>query len=57
MKVNLRGRVRLYVPLTPRHLIRDSSIRGVARRPFGLVRRDLLLQIGPSVSDPELVTS
>src|SRR5262249_43403112 len=43
--------VRLYVQSTPVEVIGVSSKRGVAGRPFGQVRYDLLLQIGPSVSD------
>jgi hypothetical protein len=35
----------------------DDSVRAVAGRSFGQVRRDLLLQIDPSAFDPELVTS
>ena len=38
----------LYVHFTPDHKSEVSSIREHARRSFGLVRRDLLLQIDPS---------
>jgi hypothetical protein len=41
----------LYVQFTPVETIGVSSKGGVAGRPFRRLRFDLLLQIGPSVSD------
>jgi hypothetical protein len=43
--------VRLYVQCTPGEATMVASKGGVARRRFGLVRYDLLLQIGPSALD------
>ena len=45
------GPVCLYVPFRPRFRGGSTLSKGVARRSFGLVRLDLLLQIGPSVPD------
>jgi hypothetical protein len=42
------------LPLSQREY---SLPRGDARRSLGLLRFDLLLQMDPSVLDPELVTS
>jgi hypothetical protein len=48
----------LYVHFTPTIASAGMLQPGqVAGRSFGLVRRDLLLQIDPSVLDSELVTS
>src|SRR5205807_185551 len=44
--------VRLYVHFHSRHPVGSILDRGVARRSFGLLRHDLLLQIDPSASDP-----
>jgi hypothetical protein len=42
---------------TTNPLARVSFIDGVTRRSFGLVKHDFWLQIDPSVSRTELVTS
>jgi hypothetical protein len=47
----------LYVLFYCRHQAGSILCWGVARRSFGLLRLDLLLQIDPSASDSELVTS
>jgi hypothetical protein len=49
--------VRLYAHFTPDGPSGVSSSGGVAGRPFRPLKYDLLLQIGPSVSDALLVTS
>jgi hypothetical protein len=42
----------LYVHFHSRFHVGSILNRGVARRSFGLLRFDLLLQIDPSASDP-----
>ena len=51
-ETRIAAAVCLYVPFRARPSVGRILDRGVARRSFGLLRLDLLLQIDPSVSDP-----